>query len=65
MKVRLNGEEKTIGSGNIYDLITEIELDHSSVVVELNKKIIKKENWRSTGIKKDDSIEILSFVGGG
>ena len=39
--------------------------DSKKVVVELNLMIIPKEDYDKIIIKENDSIEVLSFVGGG
>ena len=68
MKLKINGEVnefdnelKTIG-----DLLTELEIKRPErVAVEINKEIIMQSDFGSTAVKDDDSIEIVSFVGGG
>ena len=35
------------------------------VAVEINKEIIMQSDFAHTAVKDDDSIEIVSFVGGG
>ncbi|MGL5153045.1 MAG: sulfur carrier protein ThiS, partial [Clostridium sp.] len=35
------------------------------VVVEVNFEIINNENYGSFIVKENDSLEVLSFVGGG
>lgn len=47
------------------DLVIEQQLDTMSLVAELNFKIIKQAEWNDTLIKEGDTIELLSFVGGG
>ncbi|MDD5772421.1 MAG: sulfur carrier protein ThiS [bacterium] len=66
MKIILNGEEKVISEGkNILQLLEEFKLSPMMVAVELNEKIIKREYFSSTEIKKDDKIEIVRMMGGG
>lgn len=39
---------------------------HSSIfVVEYNNFICNKKNWKTTQIKNNDTIEIITIVGGG
>ncbi len=40
-------------------------VDNKSVVVIINEKIIKKEDFDTIQIKENDEIEILRFVAGG
>lgn len=65
MKVFCNGSEYITNATNVYELIKEKELDPAVVVAELNKKIIKKEDWESSMLSDGDQLELISFVGGG
>jgi thiamine biosynthesis protein ThiS len=35
------------------------------VAVEVNRQIVKRENWPTTLIQPGDVVEIVHFVGGG
>ena len=65
MNLYLNGEMVETTKTILDQLICEKEFDRSGLVVELNLKIIKKENWKKTVLKNDDKIECVTFVGGG
>ena len=69
MKLKINGEVKTISSSN-EELLLEVLLEHLGykpqlVVVELNGEIINPKFWISTKIKNGDCLEIVTIVGGG
>lgn len=65
MNIILNGISFTTHSENIYGLIIEKGLTPSTVVVEYNGSVLKKEYWKIQSIEENDKIEILNFVGGG
>ena len=65
MEIFLNGISYITNSENIFGLITEKGLNPSTVVVEYNGKVLKKEFWKEQIISENDRIEILNFVGGG
>lgn len=65
MNIILNGISFTTRSESIYRLITEKGLNPSTVVVEYNGRVLKKEFWKDQLIEENDRIEILNFVGGG
>ncbi|MCK5098064.1 MAG: sulfur carrier protein ThiS [Desulfobacteraceae bacterium] len=65
MELYLNGEMVETSKTTLDQLINEQEFDRSGLVVELNLKIIKKENWGKTVLKMDDRLECVTFVGGG
>ena len=69
MKLKINGEIKTIKNSN-KDFLLEALLEHLGykpqlVVVELNGVIINPKDWQSTKIKNGDCLEIVTIVGGG
>lgn len=62
----VNGKNKDIKSGiTVEHLLKEFDLSLDKVVVEVNFKIILKENYKETLLNEEDRIEIISFVGGG
>jgi sulfur carrier protein len=68
MKLKINGEVKEFDKElkTISDLLTELVIKRPErVAVEINKEIIMQSDFGSTAVKDDDSIEIVSFVGGG
>ena len=65
MKLTINGLRQEIRSSNIIDLLDELDLKKEKMVIEINKKIIEKEKFNETNIKENDSIEIITMVGGG
>jgi sulfur carrier protein len=65
MEIILNGISYRTDSENIFGLINEKGLNPSTVVVEYNGKVLKKEFWKEQSIAENDRIEILNFVGGG
>ena len=65
MEIHLNGKKIESKAGTIMDLILEQGLDPSSLIAEVNFKIIPQEAWKSIPIREEDTIELLSFVGGG
>ncbi|WP_147535036.1 sulfur carrier protein ThiS [Bacillus marasmi] len=66
-KVQLNGEivELPEDVESVWDLLKFYELENRIVVVEVNKDITVKENYKHTPVVAGDVIEIIHFVGGG
>ncbi|HEB31526.1 hypothetical protein LCGC14_2053840 [marine sediment metagenome] len=67
MKIKVNGEELFYeNSMNVSDLLTERKVKMPEMVsVEVNKKIIRRNDFEDTGVKDGDEIEFLYFMGGG
>ena len=63
--VRLNGEIREVPVGSVEALLRFLEIDPRTVVVELNRNIVRKAELPSTHIKEGDEIELVHFVGGG
>lgn len=49
----------------VRNFLEEKGLEPQKVVLELNKEILSRENWSETILQDGDSLEIISFVGGG
>ncbi|MCP3942569.1 MAG: sulfur carrier protein ThiS [Desulfobacteraceae bacterium] len=65
MKINLNGNPITIKSHSLLDLVLEQGFNPVSLIVEYNQEVVKQESWEHIHIKEMDSVELLSFVGGG
>lgn len=63
--VKVNGEIIKASGKTILEMLEDEGYDSGKVVVELNLMIIPKEDYDKIIIKENDSIEVLSFVGGG
>ena len=66
MKLTVNGKEKELRESiNIDEMLMQFNLDCAGIVIELNGKIVKKDKWKSFKLQENDTVEIISFVGGG
>lgn len=64
--VKINGENtENIAGKNIAEYLTENGYDIRRVAVELNGDVLPKTEFNSTILNDGDSVEIVSFVGGG
>ena len=62
----LNGKQVALEKKKtIAQLLSENKVNENRVVVELNKEIIVKEDFSKINLKDDDTVEVISFVGGG
>ena len=67
MRIRVNGMEEEISEEmmTLQELVINRGLSLKQVVVEVNLRIISREQWPQITLQDADSIEIVSFVGGG
>ena len=63
--VKINGVELNTAGQSVTQYLTENSYDLKRVAVELNGDILPKAQYESTLLQDGDSIEIVSFVGGG
>ena len=66
MTVVVNGEERQVdGSATALDLLQTLGLDPQTVVVEVNREIVRRPALGNTQLHDGDQIELVHFVGGG
>ncbi len=65
MRVKVNGEQYQTECSTLEQLVVQQELNPDSVVAEVNREIVKKENWADFCLKDEDRVELVRFVGGG
>jgi len=66
MKITLNGQIKEFPQApNLENIIGQFCKNKNPVIAELNGEIIKNPRWKETIVHEGDTIELVSFVGGG
>jgi thiamine biosynthesis protein ThiS len=66
LEIILNGEPRQLsGPASVADLLRQLCLDPRTVVVELNRRIIRRPQLQDTHLADGDAIELVHFVGGG
>ena len=64
--VTVNGEPRRLmGPATLLDLLARLGLDPRTVVVELNREIVRRPRLGETTLTDGDTIELVHFVGGG
>lgn len=66
MDVVINGEHKRVTPGaSLLDVLSQLELDPRAVVVEHNRRIVRRAGLADVTVAEGDAIELVHFVGGG
>jgi len=66
MHIVLNGKKFSINEKDTINiLLKKIDIKSSKVAIEVNKVVIPKEKYRDFKFKKNDKVEIVTFIGGG
>ena len=67
VQIQINGEQREFAQSSIVlsELIEQLSLAPQRIAIELNKEIIRRDDWANTNISDGDRVEIVQFVGGG
>ena len=66
LAVTINGEQReTPAPATLASVLEQLGLDPRGVVVEHNRKIVRRPDLAATPVAAGDAIEIVHFVGGG
>lgn len=66
MEIEVNGRTRRVPAGlRVEGLLAELGLDGRTVVVELNRRILDREDHAGAALSAGDRVEIVRFVGGG
>jgi thiamine biosynthesis protein ThiS len=66
LTIKTNGEDRQIESGSsLLNLLEALDLDPQTVVVELNRTIVRRPAFADTPLNGGDEVELVHFVGGG
>ncbi len=64
-KIRLNGEERSSSAASLVELLKELELPLSTVLVEQNGVALHRHELEKALLAENDQIEILQIAAGG
>jgi sulfur carrier protein len=66
MHILLNGERTTVaGPMTVQALLDHLGVDARVVAVELNRRVVKRQQYMDTAVEDGAEVEIVAFVGGG
>ncbi len=61
----INGKTEATTARTVLDLLREKDLAPQLVAVEVNDRILNREEFGATPIHEGDAVEFLFFMGGG
>jgi thiamine biosynthesis protein ThiS len=66
MTIFINGEARELDDGlTVAAMLDALRLPKQRVAIELNRRVVRKQEWESTAVSDNDRIEVVHFVGGG
>jgi sulfur carrier protein len=66
MRIILNGQAQQVPDGSdILKMIGQFCQDTAPVMTEINGQVVARPEWEGFILKDGDTVELVSFVGGG
>ena len=68
MKIVLNKRKTELKQYNeitIDKLLEEVRYSFPLIIVKVNNRLIKKENYKAAVVKDGDTVDVIHLVGGG
>ena len=66
IQVQVNGKEQEVQSGlSVHELVESFDLNPLLIVVELNREILSRDQFKDVQVSEGDAVELVHFVGGG
>src|SRR2546421_5438693 len=64
--VTVNGKTRQVPDGvSLFELLERLDVQPNRVVVEHNREIRRKEDFKATRVHAGDELELVYFIGGG
>ena len=61
----VNGPTSHYDGQTVQEVLTALAFRMGRIIVEYNGKILSKADWESTRVSAADTMEVVTFVGGG
>jgi sulfur carrier protein len=65
MRVTINGKPEDVAGGTVLEVLKAKDVQPQMVAVELNSRMLEREELASTAVHDGDAIELLFYMGGG
>ncbi len=65
MRIRINGKDENTDAVSVLDILKARNVEPRMVAVEVNSKMIERDDYGTALLKDGDELEFLYFMGGG
>jgi len=65
MRVTINGKTEEVSGSSVLEILKAKDVSPQMVTVELNSKMLERDELGRTVVKDGDAIELLFYMGGG
>lgn len=63
--VKINGESLEMAGKTVSEYLSQTDYNKNRIAIERNGQIVPKAAYDETVLEDGDSLEVVSFVGGG
>ena len=63
--VKINGTDLNVAGNTLAEYLSTTNYDSTRIAIERNGEIVPKTAYAETVLQDGDSVEVVSFVGGG
>jgi len=66
LEIQVNGETREFPVDlTVEGLVLALDLQPARVAIELNRNVVRRNEWAAKTLREGDRVEIVHFVGGG
>jgi thiamine biosynthesis protein ThiS len=66
MRLTINGKPETVeNASTVAELLQHFDVPAVRVAVEVNRELVTRSQYDATALHDGDTVEIVTFVGGG
>lgn len=65
MRVTINGKTEEVSGSTVLEVLKAKDVSPQMVAVELNSKMLERDELGGIPVKDGDAIELLFYMGGG
>lgn len=65
MNLTINGDTQACSDETLSALVQRLGMKPDRLAIELNRRIVPRDEWSKTQLRDGDRLEIVHFVGGG
>jgi sulfur carrier protein len=65
MQLKINGKFEDFSGGSVLDLLKTKKIEPQMVAVEVNDRMVEREQLATTVLQEGDRLEFLFYMGGG
>jgi len=65
MRIRVNGKDENTEAASVLDILKVRNVEPRMVAVEVNSRMIERDEYGTIQLKEGDEVEFLYFMGGG